>query len=155
MWTFALKLSREYHVEDTSVELMEGIILSNWSDLCFTKLRAQVPGEYTGAIVDLLSRRKGEMITMSPADADGEKQMTNIEYIVPTRGMIGLRNAILTATRGTAVMDTTFNSYKPFAGWRHSVWYFRCHYSFHYVLVPADDAGVSIDVLGKPWNWGS
>lgn len=56
------------------------------------------------------------MINMAPADGGGDKQMTNIEYIVPTRGMIGLRNGMLTATRGTAVMDTIFNSYKPYAG---------------------------------------
>lgn len=76
----------------------------------------QVPDEYTGAVVDLLSRRKGEMLNMSPVEGSGETQMTNIEYIVPTRGMIGLRNSMLTATRGTAVMDTVFNSYKPYAG---------------------------------------
>lgn len=75
-----------------------------------------MPEEYTGAIVDLLSRRKGEMMNMSPGEGGGEAQLTNIEYIVPTRGMIGIRNSMLTATRGTAVMDTIFNSYKPYAG---------------------------------------
>lgn len=64
----------------------------------------------------MLSRRKGEMMNMAPADGGGDVQMTNIEYVVPTRGMIGLRNGLLTATRGTAVIDTIFNSYKPFAG---------------------------------------
>lgn len=76
----------------------------------------QVPEEHTGAVVDLLSRRKGEMLNMSPVEGSGDTQMTDIEYIVPTRGMIGLRNSMLTATRGTAVMDTVFNSYKPYAG---------------------------------------
>lgn len=75
----------------------------------------QVPDEHTGAVVDLLSRRKGEMLNMSPVDG-GDSRMTNIEYLVPTRGMIGLRNSMLTATRGTAVMDTIFDSYKPYAG---------------------------------------
>lgn len=74
-----------------------------------------MPDEHTGAVVDLLSRRKGEMINMTPVEG-GDVQMTNIEYVVPTRGMIGLRNGMLTATRGTAVMDTLFNSYKPYAG---------------------------------------
>lgn len=76
----------------------------------------QVPDEYTGAVVDLLSRRKGEMLNMSPVETGGDAQMTNIEYLVPTRGMIGLRNSMLTATRGTAVMDTIFDSYRPYAG---------------------------------------
>lgn len=75
-----------------------------------------MPEEYTGAVVDLLSRRKGEMISMAPVEGGGDAQMTSIEYLVPTRGMIGLRNGMLTATRGTAVMDTIFNSYKPYAG---------------------------------------
>lgn len=63
----------------------------------------------------MLSRRKGEMINMTPVEG-GDSRMTNIEYLVPTRGMIGLRNGMLTATRGTAVMDTIFDSYKPYAG---------------------------------------
>lgn len=77
-----------------------------------------MPDEYTGAVVDLLSRRKGEMLNMSPVESGGDVQTTNIEYIVPTRGMIGLRNSMLTATRGTAVMDTIFDSYRPYAGKR-------------------------------------
>lgn len=81
-------------------------------------LLSQVPEEYTGSVVDLLSRRKGEMINMAPVDGGGDAQMMHIEYLVPTRGMIGLRNGMLTATRGTAVMDTIFNSYKPYAGAR-------------------------------------
>lgn len=81
----------------------------------FENVEVQVPDEYTGAVVDLLSRRKGEMLNMSPVDG-GDSRMTSIEYLVPTRGMIGLRNNMLTATRGTAVMDTIFDSYKPYAG---------------------------------------
>ncbi|CAM9287420.1 unnamed protein product [Ascophyllum nodosum] len=82
----------------------------------FETVEVQVPDEHTGAVVDLLSRRKGEMINMTPIESGGDTQMSNIEYLVPTRGMIGLRNSMLTATRGTAVMDTLFHSYKPFAG---------------------------------------
>ena len=76
----------------------------------------QVPSECTGAVVDLLSRRKGEILNISPVKVGVDTQTTSIEYLVPTRGMIGIRNSMLTATRGTAVMDTTFNSYKPYAG---------------------------------------
>lgn len=52
--------------------------------------------------------------------------MTSIEYLVPTRGMIGLRNGMLTATRGTAVMDTIFNSYKPYAGSHEQFFHLPC-----------------------------
>ncbi|CAM9435967.1 unnamed protein product, partial [Discosporangium mesarthrocarpum] len=82
----------------------------------FETVEVQVPDEYTGSVVDLLSRRRGEMINMMPNSSGGEKPMTDIEYLVPTRGMIGIRNQLLTATRGTAVMDTVFNSFKPYAG---------------------------------------
>ncbi len=86
-------------------------------DLCFSLHDLfQVPDEFTGAVVDLLSRRKGEMLNMSPVESGGDAQTTSIEYLVPTRGMIGLRNSMLTATRGTAVMDTIFDSYRPYAG---------------------------------------
>ncbi|CAM9422319.1 unnamed protein product [Chrysoparadoxa australica] len=78
------------------------------------KVEVQVPDEYVGSVVDLLSRRKGDMINMAPASEGGG--ITNVEYVVPTRGMIGLRNAMMTATRGTAVLDTVFDSYRPFAG---------------------------------------
>jgi len=78
----------------------------------FESVDVTCPDEYVGACVDLLSKRKGEMLGMN-AGTDGQ---TTINYVVPTRGMIGLRSSMLTATRGTAVMDTVFHSYKPFAG---------------------------------------
>lgn len=78
----------------------------------FEMVEVTVPDEYTGAVVDLLARRKGEMSTMSPS---GEGQ-TCIEYITPTRGMIGLRSAMLTSTRGMAVMESTFHEYRPHVG---------------------------------------
>eukprot|EP00953_Heterococcus_sp_UTEX-ZZ885_P013041 7455-Heterococcus_DN1.PRE.1 len=57
----------------------------------FEKVEVQVPDEYVGSVVDLLSRRKGEMLNMAPA-SETDNGFTNIEYVVPTRGMIGLRN---------------------------------------------------------------
>eukprot|EP00953_Heterococcus_sp_UTEX-ZZ885_P010957 6359-Heterococcus_DN1.PRE.1 len=81
----------------------------------FEKVEVQVPDEYVGSVVDLLSRRKGEMLNMAPA-SETDNGFTNIEYVVPTRGMIGLRNQMLTVTRGTAVMDTIFDAYRSYAG---------------------------------------
>merc|ERR1712127_946731 len=44
---------------------------------------------------------------------DGGESMSVIKYLVPTRGMLGLRSAMLTATRGTAIIDAVFDSYRP------------------------------------------
>lgn len=66
-----------------------------------------------GAVVDLLSRRKGEMINMSGAN---EQNMSSVSYMMPTRSLLGVKNALLTATRGTAIMNSQFEGYKPFAG---------------------------------------
>jgi len=72
----------------------------------------EVPEEYTGSCVELLSNRKGEMLDLVTDD----KGQTKMKYKVPTRGLLGLRNAVLTATRGTAVLNTNFDSYGPWAG---------------------------------------
>lgn len=73
-----------------------------------------VPNDYSGSVVDLLNKRKGEMQEMGPAE--GSEGMTQLKYLVPTRGMIGIRSSLLTATRGTVVLDTVFDSYRPVAG---------------------------------------
>jgi len=79
----------------------------------FESVEVNVPEEYTGPVVDLLNRRKGEMLNMGTSGTDGQM---SVSYLVPTRGMIGLRSQMMTATRGTAVMDTVFSQYKPYAG---------------------------------------
>ncbi|CAI5504014.1 unnamed protein product [Closterium sp. Naga37s-1] len=72
----------------------------------------EVPEEYVGAVVDMLGTRKGQMLDLQ-ASSSGT---TVVKYRVPTRGLLGLRNAMLTATRGTAVINTIFDSYGPWAG---------------------------------------
>ena len=72
----------------------------------------EVPEEYTGSCVDMLSNRKGQMLDLQTDD----KGTTRLKYKVPTRGLLGLRNAILTATRGTAVLNTNFDEYGPWSG---------------------------------------
>ena len=72
----------------------------------------EVPEEYTGSCVDLLSNRKGQMLDLVTDD----KGQTRMKYKIPTRGLLGLRNAMLTATRGTAVLNTNFDEYGPWAG---------------------------------------
>jgi GTP-binding protein len=71
----------------------------------------RVPDEYTGSVVDLFNQRKGELLDMGVED--GAEGWSNVQYLVPTRGMLGIRSALLTSTRGTALADSVFDSYRP------------------------------------------
>ena len=75
------------------------------------KVEVRVPDDYTGSVIDLFNVRKGELLNMGKEENDGG--MSIVEYLVPTRGMLGLRSSLLTATRGTAIIDSIFDSYKP------------------------------------------
>lgn len=79
----------------------------------YEMVEVTVPEEYVGSVVDLLSKRKGEMHHMGSSEG-GDSSV--VSYLVPTRGMIGLRSSLLTATRGTAVLESSFHSYKPVCG---------------------------------------
>lgn len=70
-----------------------------------------VPEEYSGKAIELVTQRKGDLLVMEPK---GELQ--HLEFDIPSRGLIGLRNNILTATAGNAVMTHRFREYKPFKG---------------------------------------
>ncbi|KAK9921864.1 hypothetical protein M0R45_030360 [Rubus argutus] len=73
----------------------------------------EVPEEHMGPVVELLGKRRGQMFDMQGLGSEG----TNLlKYKIPTRGLLGLRNAILTASRGTAILNTIFDSYGPWAG---------------------------------------
>ncbi|MDX2287511.1 MAG: translational GTPase TypA [Hyphomicrobiaceae bacterium] len=71
-----------------------------------------VDEEHTGAVVQKLSERKGEMIEMRPSGGG----RTRMVFLVPTRGLLGYQSELLTDTRGTAVMNRIFHSYAPFKG---------------------------------------
>ena len=71
-------------------------------------VEVRVPEEYSGSIIDLFNNRKGEL-----QDMGLEEDMSVIKYLVPTRGMLGLRSNMLSATRGTAIIDSVFDSYRP------------------------------------------
>jgi GTP-binding protein len=73
-------------------------------------VEVRVPEEYVGGVVDLLNQRKGELQDMGLEEGEG---LSIVKYIVPTRGMLGLRSALLTATRGTAIIDSVFDAYRP------------------------------------------
>lgn len=73
----------------------------------------EVPEEHMGPVVELLGKRRGQMFDMQGLGSEGT---TFLKYKMPTRGLLGLRNAILTASRGTAILNTIFDSYGPWAG---------------------------------------
>ncbi|KAL5539108.1 hypothetical protein UlMin_042329 [Ulmus minor] len=73
----------------------------------------EVPEVHMGSVVELLGKRRGQMFDMQGVGSEGT---TLLKYKIPTRGLLGLRNAILTASRGTAILNTIFDSYGPWAG---------------------------------------
>lgn len=79
----------------------------------FELLQVEVPEEYMGSVVDVLSRRKGEMTNMTGAN---KENMSSVSYLIPTRGLLGVKNTLLTATRGTAVINAQYEGYRPYAG---------------------------------------
>jgi len=74
-------------------------------------LVVDVPSEFSGKVIDLVTQRKGEMHVM---ETKGEMQ--HLEFDVPSRGLIGLRSQMLTNTAGEAVMAHRFSEYKPWKG---------------------------------------
>jgi len=77
----------------------------------YETLVVDVPQEYASKVIDLVSRKKGEMLVM---ETKGEMQ--HLEFDIPSRGLIGLRTQMLTATTGEAVMAHRFSEYKPWKG---------------------------------------
>jgi GTP-binding protein len=77
----------------------------------FETLVIDVPEEYSGKAIELVTQRKGDMLIM---ESKGDLQ--HIEFDIPSRGLIGLRNKILTATAGEAVMNHRFSAFKPHKG---------------------------------------
>ncbi len=71
-----------------------------------------VPDEYTGAVIEKLSQRKGEMTNMKPITGG----YTRLEFSIPSRGLIGYRGEFMTDTRGNGIINTIFNGYEPYRG---------------------------------------
>ncbi|MBD5171645.1 MAG: translational GTPase TypA [Bacteroides sp.] len=74
-------------------------------------LTINVPEEYSSKVIDLVTRRKGEILSM-----ETRNDRVDIEFQIPSRGIIGLRNNILTATAGEAIMAHRFLEYQPWKG---------------------------------------
>jgi len=74
-------------------------------------LKIQVPEAFSGKVIELVSRRKGDLIHL-----EAKKERVVLEFTIPARGLIGLRNPILTATEGEAVMAHRFKEYSAWKG---------------------------------------
>ncbi|MDE6688241.1 MAG: translational GTPase TypA, partial [Lachnospiraceae bacterium] len=71
-----------------------------------------VPEEFSGSVIDKLSQRKGELQNMGTANGG----YTRLEFIIPSRGLIGYRGEFMTDTKGNGILNTVFNGYAPFKG---------------------------------------
>ena len=75
----------------------------------FEEVQIDTPDEYTGSVIDSLSKRKGEMKNMEP----GENGQTRLIFLAPSRGLIGYSTEFMTMTRGYGIMSHTFEKYAP------------------------------------------
>ncbi len=75
------------------------------------ELSIEVPEQFVGAAIELSTRRKGALIRMEP-----RSDRTLLEFEIPTRGLMGLRSNLLTATQGEAVVAHRFKDYQPYKG---------------------------------------
>ncbi len=74
-------------------------------------LTINVPEEYSSRVIDMVTRRKGDILSM-----ETQNDRINIEFTIPSRGIIGLRNNVLTATAGEAILAHRFLEYQPWKG---------------------------------------
>ncbi len=101
-YEFAVSKAEVIYKEDERGKKLEPM------ELCYI----DVPDEFSGAIIEKLSNRKGELQGMAPT-GDG---YTRLEFRIPSRGLIGYRGQFLTDTKGNGVMNTVFDGYDTFRG---------------------------------------
>lgn len=77
------------------------------------RVYVDVPEEYSGAVIQKLSSRKGELLNMTPSDNGGD---TRLEFSIPSRGLIGYRDEFLTDTKGTGVINQMLDGYDTYRG---------------------------------------
>ena len=77
----------------------------------YETLSIDVPEDVSSKAINLVSLRKGDLLVMEP-----KGDLQHLEFTIPSRGLIGLRNKVLTATAGTAIINHRFSEYGPFKG---------------------------------------
>jgi GTP-binding protein len=73
------------------------------------RLVTDVPEEYVGTVIDSSNQRKAELLSITPT-SDG---YSRLEFLIPSRGLIGYRSEMLTKTKGSAVVNSIFDNYHP------------------------------------------
>ena len=101
-YEFAVSKAEVIYKEDERGKKLEPM------EICYI----DVPDEFSGAIIEKLSNRKGELQGMAPT-GDG---FTRLEFSIPSRGLIGYRGQFMTDTKGNGIMNTVFDDYGPFKG---------------------------------------
>jgi GTP-binding protein len=114
------------------------------------RLVIDVPEESVGAVMQKIAQRKGEMVQMTP-----QGSRTRLEYLIPSRGLLGYRSEFLTDTRGEGIMSSVFDSYQPFRGevtrrFTGSLIAFETGEAVAYGLFGAQDRGVLFIGPGTP-----
>ena len=94
------------HEQDVEVKEINGVKCEP-----IELLSINVPEEYSSKIIDMVTRRKGEMVTMAT-----QNDRIQMEFNIPSRGIIGLRTNVLTASAGEAIMSHRFLEYQPWKG---------------------------------------
>ncbi len=72
----------------------------------------EVPQEYSGPVIEEMSKRKGSMVSL----LTNEQSITSVEFLVPTRGLMGYRNEFMTVTRGLGILTSIFENFAPWKG---------------------------------------
>ncbi|MBR4720858.1 MAG: translational GTPase TypA [Clostridia bacterium] len=76
------------------------------------RLTVDIPEEFTGVIMDGIIARRGELVNMTPS----AQSYTRLEFLIPSRGLIGYRSEMLTQTKGTGIINSILESYEPYRG---------------------------------------
>ena len=76
------------------------------------RLTVDVPEEFTGVIMDGIIARRGELVNMTPS----AQSYTRLEFLIPSRGLIGYRSEMLTATKGMGIINSILECYEPYKG---------------------------------------
>jgi GTP-binding protein len=79
----------------------------------YEELTIEVPSDYQGSVIEEVGQRRGELRHMKVLHSEGNASDTHMEFSIPTRGVIGLKNVLLAKTRGTVIMHHVFHRYEP------------------------------------------
>ena len=101
-YEFAVSKAEVLYKKDENGKLLEPM----------ERLYVDVPDEYSGAVIEKLSQRKGELQNLTTTQSGS----TRLEFLIPSRGLIGYRGDFMTDTRGNGIMNTAFEGYAPFRG---------------------------------------